>query len=43
MAVDHYEMRQAYLRALEHQASLELNIEDVESEYPTEELELVQS
>lgn len=42
MAVDHYEMRQAYLRALAHSASLEANIEDIEEEYPTEELELVQ-
>lgn len=41
MAVDHYEMRQAYLRALEYQNSIQANIEDIEEEYPEEELELI--
>ena len=41
MAVDHYEMRQAYLRALEFQKKLEDQVEEELEELVDEETSLV--
>lgn len=41
MAVDHYEMRQAYLRALEHQAKQQEDLEEELEDLVDEETSLV--